>query len=224
MPEGVDREIAELQALMKKYNHGTAKPVWCTEYGWGTFNAGSYANIAKNLVGPACCCAFGKCRGCSGTCSAITRRSRRWAWCSYPLTLGQARAEPGRPGLRQHGMAAARLRGTRPARRSRRSASATCTASAGPGDRTCAVCWATYPATIVVEAAGGLTRCDLMGNESPVQPVDGRPRADAGRHAVLPAWPREAGEREAGPRADRRRFGRGILEPPGRQPLVLRLF
>ncbi|MDR1190700.1 MAG: hypothetical protein LBK60_03415 [Verrucomicrobiales bacterium] len=32
-PEGVDQEVAELQALIRKYNHGQDKPIWVTETG-----------------------------------------------------------------------------------------------------------------------------------------------------------------------------------------------
>jgi len=33
-PEGIESEIATLQSMILKYNHGVAKPIWATEIGW----------------------------------------------------------------------------------------------------------------------------------------------------------------------------------------------
>ena len=33
-PEGIEDEIKSLQALVQRYNHGAAKPIWVTEIGW----------------------------------------------------------------------------------------------------------------------------------------------------------------------------------------------
>jgi hypothetical protein len=38
-PEGIEADIAALQSLVKKYNHGETKPIWVTEIGWGTHAA-----------------------------------------------------------------------------------------------------------------------------------------------------------------------------------------
>ncbi|MGH7945587.1 MAG: glycosyl hydrolase, partial [Opitutaceae bacterium] len=35
-PEGLETDIAELQALVGKYNRGMSKPIWVTEIGWNT--------------------------------------------------------------------------------------------------------------------------------------------------------------------------------------------
>jgi hypothetical protein len=40
-PEGIDEEIAALDALIKRYNGGKAKPIWITELGWPTHVGGS---------------------------------------------------------------------------------------------------------------------------------------------------------------------------------------
>jgi len=33
-PEGIENDVALLQALVRKYNNGVAKPIWVTEIGW----------------------------------------------------------------------------------------------------------------------------------------------------------------------------------------------
>lgn len=35
-PEGIEDDIAALQDLIKRYNHGRPKPIWVTEIGWAT--------------------------------------------------------------------------------------------------------------------------------------------------------------------------------------------
>lgn len=35
-PEGMDKEMAAVDALIKKYHHDKSKPIWATEYGWLT--------------------------------------------------------------------------------------------------------------------------------------------------------------------------------------------
>lgn len=40
-PEGIETEIAALQQLVMKYNGGRPKPIWVTEIGWGTQEAGA---------------------------------------------------------------------------------------------------------------------------------------------------------------------------------------
>jgi hypothetical protein len=53
-PEGIENDIAALQTLVKRYNQGQAKPIWVTEIGWGTNDAGgvpiSEATQASYLV------------------------------------------------------------------------------------------------------------------------------------------------------------------------------
>lgn len=39
-PEGIENDIAALQTLVKRYNQGQPKPIWVTEIGWGTNDAG----------------------------------------------------------------------------------------------------------------------------------------------------------------------------------------
>lgn len=39
-PEGIENDIAALQALVKRYNQGQAKPIWVSEIGWGTNDGG----------------------------------------------------------------------------------------------------------------------------------------------------------------------------------------
>ncbi|HWA10132.1 MAG TPA: glycosyl hydrolase [Opitutaceae bacterium] len=53
-PEGIENDVLALQALTRQYNHGQTKPIWVTEIGWGTNDAGgvpiSEATQASYLV------------------------------------------------------------------------------------------------------------------------------------------------------------------------------
>lgn len=49
-PEGVEREIRALKALMERYNHGVAKPIWVTEYGRKDSSPGGRHETARYLV------------------------------------------------------------------------------------------------------------------------------------------------------------------------------
>lgn len=46
-PEGLETDIAELVALVKKHNNGQPKPIWVTEIGWGTQAA---ENLGKHRI------------------------------------------------------------------------------------------------------------------------------------------------------------------------------
>ena len=173
-PEGVEREIDDLNELMKRYNHGETKPVWCTEYGYGLHNAGSLANVAKNLVR-----------------QSVLLRSRnvqRMFWYLFSdyasfqsMGLVQLPGSPnGRHAPNPAGPAFANMAWLlHDARYEAREAVAPFTKChvhkfVKPGGGEIRVCWATYPATIVVEASGRLVRCDLMGNETPLAVEGGR--------------------------------------------------
>jgi len=39
VPEGLEEDMAALQELIRRYNHGAPKPIWVTEIGWGTKTA-----------------------------------------------------------------------------------------------------------------------------------------------------------------------------------------
>jgi hypothetical protein len=45
-PEGIETDIAELSALVKKYNDGRPKPIWVTEIGWNARPAQGPGDIA----------------------------------------------------------------------------------------------------------------------------------------------------------------------------------
>jgi Glycosyl hydrolase catalytic core len=45
-PEGIEEDIAGLQRLIQRYNHGNPKPVWVTELGWGTKAASAPLDLA----------------------------------------------------------------------------------------------------------------------------------------------------------------------------------
>jgi hypothetical protein len=45
-PEGIEDDVAALQELIRKYNHGRPKPVWVTEIGWGTKPAAAPLDLA----------------------------------------------------------------------------------------------------------------------------------------------------------------------------------
>lgn len=45
-PEGIETDIAELAALIARYNNGEPKPIWVTEIGWGTQAAVAPGDLA----------------------------------------------------------------------------------------------------------------------------------------------------------------------------------
>jgi Glycosyl hydrolase catalytic core len=45
-PEGLEDQVAALRDLIKRHNHGVAKPIWVTEIGWGTKPAASPGDLA----------------------------------------------------------------------------------------------------------------------------------------------------------------------------------
>ena len=160
--------------MIKRYNHGVAKPVWCTEYGYGLFNSGSMANIAKNLV----------------RTSVLMRAQdvERLFWYLFSdyasfKTMGLVQL-PNSP----HGKHAPNPAGPvfanmawllHDARYEVREAVAPFTKCqvhkfSTPSGDSIRVCWSTYPATIIVEARGKLRQCDLMGNETPLETKGGR--------------------------------------------------
>ena len=49
-PEGVELEVAELEALIRKYNEGQDKPIWATETGWGGQEEVDRRTSARYLV------------------------------------------------------------------------------------------------------------------------------------------------------------------------------
>jgi hypothetical protein len=44
-PEGIEDDVAALQQLIRRYNHGKPKPIWVTEIGWGTKSAATGLEI-----------------------------------------------------------------------------------------------------------------------------------------------------------------------------------
>jgi hypothetical protein len=45
-PEGIEEEILQLDALVRQYNKGLSKPIWATEYGWGTLTPAEDGELA----------------------------------------------------------------------------------------------------------------------------------------------------------------------------------
>ena len=45
-PEGIEDDVAALQSLIRRYNHGNPKPIWVTEIGWGTKPASASMDLA----------------------------------------------------------------------------------------------------------------------------------------------------------------------------------
>src|SRR5690606_29337282 len=52
-PEGIDDEIAALEALIEEYNGGESKPIWITELGWPTHRGGSGVDENTQAAYPA---------------------------------------------------------------------------------------------------------------------------------------------------------------------------
>jgi len=165
-PEGVEREIAELRELMRKYGDGKEKPVWCTEYGYGVWSCGSLSEVAKYLVR-----------------TSVLMRSQGveamywYLFSDYSefktMGLVQLPESPrGRHAPNPAGPAFANmawlLHDAAYELRLRVSQFSRCHVhkfrkASGEEIR---VCWATSPSAIDIEAGGKLVKCDLMGNES----------------------------------------------------------
>jgi len=47
-PEGLEHQVEQLQALIKRYNHGLEKPIWVTEIGWYTKNSQAPGDLEIN--------------------------------------------------------------------------------------------------------------------------------------------------------------------------------
>jgi len=54
-PDEAERSLAALVAMMKTFNHGKAKPIWCTEYGFATDKTPERLEAAKHLVRMSTC-------------------------------------------------------------------------------------------------------------------------------------------------------------------------
>ncbi len=166
-PEGVELDVAELEALIRRYNDGKDKPIWVTETGWHGAGEADRRRTARYLV--------------RQYALLLTRNVRKIYWY-----LGRDYRE-------FEGMGLARNTDTPMGRYAPAPAYVACSAFIRlldgatfvrreafrpytdarvylfqQGEKEIRVCWSTRPTEI--EIAGSVpTRMDLMGNETPVK-------------------------------------------------------
>lgn len=187
-PEGVDRELDELKALVRKYNDGKDKPIWVTETG-STNKVEHDWERGRQMYE----------RGRQYTARYLARQyvlllkadveKIFWYLCSDHsgfVTMGLLRNQDEPSGMGSHAVAAPyvayatlirQLDGLRYVRREaeREYSRAYCLRFQGQ-DSEVRTMWAVRPSAFIVHADGPLTVVDLMGGEQVLEPVDGRVR------------------------------------------------
>ena len=177
-PERIAESLAGLRELIRRYNNGQDKPIWVTEDGWSTTQAGDdersqAANVVRaqvvalsqgverfywydfmnDGVDPACHeCNFGLVRNDSDPLGRWTPKPSYASYATMTRTLAGARfegAEPPGPGIQSF-----RFRS---------------------GDRTTRVLWSTTGAQqVTVRTPVPVTVTDLMGNSETYGPDHGQ--------------------------------------------------
>lgn len=191
-PEGVDQEVEELRALIKRYNDGQDKPIWVTEtgsinkteYDWEqgrhTYEQGR-AKAARYLARQYVLLL-------KGGVEKIF-----WYLASDHMefvSMGLLRKRDEESGMGAYAVASPyvayatmirQLDGTTfVEREARRDYSrAYCLRFEG-GGRTVRCCWATRPSRLVFATAAPLTVTDLMGGVTTLEPQDGQVALEAG--------------------------------------------
>ncbi len=173
-PEGVEREIAELRALMRKHGDGKEKPIWCTEYGYGLWSGGSMADIAKYLVRTSVLMRSQGVEAMYWYLFSDYSEFKSMGFVQLPESpKGRHAPNPAGPAFANmafllHDAAyeareAASQFGRLQVHKFKK-----------PSGEELRVCWSTYPSSLAVEPQGRLVRCDLMGNESVLEAKGGR--------------------------------------------------
>ncbi|WP_030908330.1 glycosyl hydrolase [Streptosporangium amethystogenes] len=167
-PEGVTApQLASLRALIRQYNNGQDKPLWLSETGWNTANAGvSEAQQADYLV--------------RDLVLNIQTGVTREYWydflddcvnaddkeCRYGLlrdiNSGQSVAAP-KPAYVTYAVLTRRLAGYRPTRLEALASGAYSALFTNSSGATTRVLWATSPQAVNVTAAGAVTVTDRWG-------------------------------------------------------------
>lgn len=206
-PEGLERHLNKLQALVKKYNNGKPMPIWVTELGWYVKGPDGRSDVivteadqAKYLV-----------RGITLTLSAGVEK---FYWYharddkSFPSSgLLRSPEDPkGRYAPKASYAAYAtltrQLHGAKFDRREPTLNDETYSLLFNRGTETGRVLWSLQPAALTVKAAGPLTVVDLMGVSRTLQPAGGEVTlqvSDAplyvwGEITALPPLQKSAGE------------------------------
>jgi len=191
-PEGVEREIADLRALIRRYNDGQDKPIWATEYGYGEADP-RQPTVPRLLV--------------RQSVLMLSQSVARMYWYllrDYNEFKGMGLLhDPADPRgayspAPAYAAMAAMVRLLHDARFVARE-------PAGPysrtylmrfrkGDQDVRACWAGQPGQIRVRGAAGLTRVDLMGNARPVALADGAATLDVDETPFYLLGPAEVSE------------------------------
>ena len=170
-PEGVEQEIADLRALIRKYNKGQEKPIWATEYGYGEKDP-SQPTVPRLLV--------------RQSVLMLSQNVQHMYWYlmrDYNEFKGMALVHDSSDPRGAYSPApayaamAVMIRMLHDAHFAARDAalpySRTYVVRFRKGDDDVRVCWATQPDQIRIEGATAMTRVDLMGNSTPVALVNG---------------------------------------------------
>ncbi|HEY0944015.1 MAG TPA: hypothetical protein VGD81_02070 [Opitutaceae bacterium] len=201
-PEGVDREVAELKALMRKYNDGREKPIWVTETGRHTTEEYEWEKGRKMFE-------KGRAEGARYLARQYTLLLKEnvakiyWYLASDHanfVSMGLLRHhQKEASGMGEYAVAPSfvayanlihQLDGARFVRREARRdySRAQVNLFRRDGDEI-RVCWATQPARIRLATEAPLTVANLMGTESVVQPVDGEVVLDLTEDALYVRGP-----------------------------------
>jgi len=184
-PEGVETEVADLQALIRKYNDGKDKPIWATEngampnpqeYDWEQGKQmweKSRAYTARYLV-----------RQYTLLYSTGTVERIYWYltrdYNEFKLMglLRDPKDPAGRYAVAPPYMAMAtlirQLYGTKPAGRAQLNSKFSYVMQFKKGDEQVRVCWATQPQHIALNVAAPVTVVDMMGAEDVLTPAAGQ--------------------------------------------------
>lgn len=176
-PEGLWRDVGAVEDLIKKYNNGKPKPIYATEYGWGTNfgGANSLETIARNLV--------------RGSVILVARNVKSMHWYQFQDEKGfmgqglvhlpddaRGKYSP-TPAVVAY---ATLVRTLGAATYDTREAAAPYTSAwvfrFKEGGNQVRACWAANDQTpqIAIETDAPMTQIDIMGNESALTPQNGK--------------------------------------------------
>ncbi len=239
-PEGIEKELAALDALIRTHNGGAPKPVWATEYGWAVKPAEAPGDLE---IDEACHARF-LVRGFALMRSAGVARAFWYLFMDtgdFP-TMGLVRGEddPSGPFTPKPAYVAAatmvrELDGARFVAREAAGRGVHALLFRSAGGAPVRVLWSPAPASLAIRVAGPpAVRVDLMGRETALPPGPHRLALDGSRVYVrgaiegLPVAGAEAGGPEAAPLADseagfsgeqgRNGWTYGFLDPAAKGP------
>jgi hypothetical protein len=184
--DGVSLEISELRELMKAYNGGEAKPIWATEFSFGSSNEADRYVAASYLAQIACL-----------MLSENVERMYYYLTMDddlFPFRGLVGPASDDRGGFRPHPALVAyatlirQLHNAAFERRFETSPS-TYAFSFRRGDEHICVLWSNYPVTVSLASSAPLVITNIMGSSSTRSPVSGSVTLTLGKDAQYVAGP-----------------------------------